>query len=144
MSKQKGGPTPGPYQVVRCSGTGTFEMWADHRSRAVERWARKHPKLKSHFNCVTICRMGVMFNGGGRDYGPDRLISLDEVAANVALLRAAPEMLEALEAEEEAARLAGTRKGAESRKRANELRKKALARTKEIDPSWLVQRKGYI
>lgn len=148
------GPTPGPYLVERLSGTGSFELWADHRSRAVERWAKEDPERKSSFNSVSVCRTGVMFNGGGKDCGPGQLIDLEEVAANVAMLRAAPELLEALEAEETAmeagrkfvrskgaAREKAAQKAQKARRRADELRASALSRARDIDPAWLVQRK---
>lgn len=66
-------------------------------SASVHAWEKTTGKY-CHFRGVQVAECHHFFNGGGRKFGPDCLLSAEEAKANAVLLAAAPDLAEALRA----------------------------------------------
>ncbi len=89
--------TPGPWED-KGHDCKRFQIESRTSSRALLQWRKENPdKKQDAFNGVTVCRLGVHWNGSGEEFGPSQLIDEDEVSANAALIAAAPDLYAAVE-----------------------------------------------
>ena len=77
--------TKEPWRVkINNISKTAFLITADAKSAAIQRWSNKHPGVKSGFteSPTEIASLAVYWNGGGKEFGPDALITTKEVKAN--------------------------------------------------------------
>src|SRR3990167_6898646 len=85
MQKGANMHTKEPWRVkINNISKTAFLITADAKSAAIQRWSNKHPGVKSGFteSPTEIASLAVYWNGGGKEFGPDALITTKEVKAN--------------------------------------------------------------